>query len=127
MKTSVQQTVLLAVLGLGLSITLMSTRPTPTQHASLQNPNLAAQGTKKFAGFLRGTFIVRCPAGHDDQVDGITRNHDCEKCGRKAVDEGSANVVCPDGHATPVEGVTESHSCTSQVQSGALCGKQCRR
>lgn len=78
-------------------------------------------------GFLRGTFIVRCPSGHDDQVEGITRNHDCEKCGKKAVDEGTAQVVCPDGHDSRVEGITESHLCTFRYASGAMCGKQCRR
>ena len=28
------------------------------------------------AGFLEGTFIVRCPNGHDDQVENITHNHE---------------------------------------------------
>lgn len=78
-------------------------------------------------GFLRGTWIVRCPNGHDDQVDDITRNHDCEKCGAKAVDGGTANVVCPDGHATRVTGVTESHLCSYPLPGGGTCGKQARR
>lgn len=83
---------------------------------------------KKPDGFLRGTFVVRCPNGHDDTVEGITRNHDCEKCGSKAVDGGTAMVVCPDGHATRVEGVTEGHLCTQPIDDqGHLCGKQCRR
>ena len=78
-------------------------------------------------GFLRGTWIVRCPNGHDDQVDDITRNHDCETCDAKSVDGGSANVVCPDGHATHVEGVTESHACSFKLPNGGICRKQCRR
>lgn len=45
-------------------------------------------------GFLEGTWIVRCPNGLDDQVEDITRNHNCEKCGTKAVNNGRANVVC---------------------------------
>ena len=78
-------------------------------------------------GFLDGTWIVRCPKGHDDQVDDITRNHDCETCGEKAVDDGNANVVCPDGHATHVGGITRSHLCTFNLPGGGICGKQCRR
>lgn len=71
-------------------------------------------------GFLTGTWIVRCPAGHDDRVDDTTRNHDCEKCGRKTVDDGTALVVCPNGHTTPVGGITVQHKC-------GLCGAECRR
>jgi hypothetical protein len=78
-------------------------------------------------GFLEGTWIVRCRNGHDDQVDGITRNHDCEECPEKSVDGGNANVVCPDGHATHVGGVTRDHLCTHQLSNGGICGKQCRR
>jgi hypothetical protein len=80
-------------------------------------------------GFLEGTWVVRCSRGHDDTVDGITRNHDCESrgCGQKSVDEGEANVVCPDGHATHVGGVTRTHLCTFPLQGGGICGKQCRR
>jgi hypothetical protein len=76
---------------------------------------------------LEGTWIVRCPRGHDDQVDDITCNHDCEKCGLKSVDGGTADVVCPDGHATRVGGVTRTHSCTFPLPGGGICGKQCRR
>ena len=36
--------------------------------------------------FIEGTFIVRCQNGHDDQVDSVTHNHDCDECGAKAVD-----------------------------------------
>ena len=79
-------------------------------------------------GFLDGTWIVRCRRGHDDQVEDITRNHDCEHdCDEKSVDDGSANVVCPDGHATHVEGITRSHLCTYPLPQGGVCGKQCRR
>lgn len=81
-------------------------------------------------GFLEGTFIVRCPNGHDDQVENITHNHDCEKCGAKAVDDGRANVVCPDGHGGPenhVEAITRQHQCQHPMPGGGICGKQCRR
>lgn len=72
-------------------------------------------------GFLRGDWYVRCPNGHDDLVTGFTSNHDCEQCGRKAVDNGHAVVVCPVGHGSgPVSGITESHICMH-------CGRQCRR
>ena len=80
-----------------------------------------------YDGFLEGTWIVRCRNGHDDQVDGITRNHDCEKCGVKSVDGGTADVVCPAGHATRVGGVTRDHACSFPLPSGGICGKQCRR
>ena len=84
--------------------------------------------SKKPDGFLRGTFVVRCPNGHDDTVEGITRNHDCEKCDKKSVDEGTAMIVCPDGHATRVEGITEGHLCTEVIDdAGHQCAKQCRR
>ena len=86
---------------------------------ALQSP-LSAQ-------FLRGTWIVRCKSGHDDRVEGLTRNHDCEKCGEKSVNGGKARVVCPDGHARQVEGITESHLCQETLASGGICGKQCRR
>lgn len=76
---------------------------------------------------LRGTWIVRCPNGHDDQVDDITCNHDCEKCDAKAVDGGRAMVVCPAGHATQVTGITESHLCNYRLPNGGICGQQCRR
>ena len=36
------------------------------------------------------------PMASNDQVDGITRNADCEKCGHQPVDQGAAYVVCPD-------------------------------
>lgn len=78
-------------------------------------------------GFLHGTWIVRCSKGHDDQVDGITRNHECETCGEKSVDGCTADVVCPDGHASHVGGITESHLCTVALRAGGICGKQCRR
>ncbi len=70
--------------------------------------------------FLRGKWIVRCVNGHDDEVDGITKNHDCDTCDKKSVDNGTANVVCPNGHASPVGGITESHICPE-------CDLQCRR
>jgi hypothetical protein len=73
-----------------------------------------------FLGFLQGTWIVQCPHGHQDRVDDTTRNHDCEKCGAKAVDDGTAKVVCPVGHVDGVSGVTLQHQCST-------CGRQCRR
>jgi hypothetical protein len=87
----------------------------------------APAAARVFDGFLVGTFIVRCPNGHDDQVEDITRNHDCEWCGAKAVDGGRARVVCPDGHATHVEGITRQHKCTQPLPGGGECAKQCRR
>ena len=87
----------------------------------------APAAARRFDGFLVGTFIVRCPNGHDDQVENITRNHDCEKCGAKAVDGGKAKVVCPDGHATPVEAITRQHKCTQPLPGGGECAKQCLR
>ncbi len=79
-------------------------------------------------GFLRGTWFVRCGNGHVDQVDGITRNHDCDHdgCGLKSVDGGTAWVVCPNGHATKVSGITESHLCDYRFPNGSMCGQQCR-
>jgi hypothetical protein len=66
------------------------------------------------AGFLRGCWDVVCPQGHVDRVGGITRNHDCESCGTKAVDEGSARVKCGNcGTVDSVNGVTEMHSCSN--------------
>ena len=79
------------------------------------------------SGMLIGTFKVRCPAGHDDIVEGITRNHDCETCDAKSVDSGKAMVVCPIGHATQVALVTRSHRCTFQLPDGSVCGKECKR
>ena len=80
------------------------------------------------AGFLEGTFIVRCKNGHDDQVDGITANHSCSQGDDDAaVSDGTAKVVCPDNHATQVGGVTRDHACTFPLPSGGVCGKECRR
>jgi hypothetical protein len=79
-----------------------------------------AAGARAGEGFLIGTWVVRCPIGHDDVVHDITRNHDCEKCGRRSVDRGSARVVCPVGHTDAVNDITAQHVCST-------CGKQCRR
>ena len=81
------------------------------------------------AGFLEGTYIVRCANGHDDQVEDITRNHDCEHDDDlKSVDDGRANLVCPDGHGdNHVEGITREHTCNHALPTGGICGKQCRR
>jgi len=70
---------------------------------------------------LRGNWDVVCPAGHVDRVTGITRNHDCEKCPAKSVDNGNARVKCPHcGMVDPVSGGTEQHLCSK-------CGNQTRR
>jgi hypothetical protein len=74
------------------------------------------------AGFLEGTWVVRCPRGHDDYVTDITRNHDCETCNTKAISDGAGRVVCPNGHASFVSGVTRQHKCPEQG-----CGLECRR
>jgi hypothetical protein len=103
----------------------------------------AALGLQVQAGFLRGKFVVRCSDGHDDTVDGITSNHDCEhkdasghECGKKSVDDGKANVVCPKLHATEVSDITESHKCSYKYEkdtpddgkkAGEVCGLECRR
>jgi len=91
--------------------------------------NELAAATRGSIGFLEGTFIVRCPRGHDDQVEDITRNHDCSHgdCGLRSVDDGRATVLCPDGHANHVEGITRQHKCTFPLPSGGECAKQCRR
>lgn len=70
---------------------------------------------------LIGTWVVRCPDGHDEQVTGITQNHTCH-CGKKSVEDGSGVVVCPDGHTRDngVSGITKKHKCGE-------CGKECRR
>jgi hypothetical protein len=81
---------------------------------------LLAVPTLAQAQALRGTWVVRCPNGHDDIVTGITRNHDCETCGKKAVSDGGALVVCPNGHASGVDGITQHHTCP-------VCNKECRR
>ncbi len=72
------------------------------------------------SGFLEGTWVVQCADGHRDTVGGITRNHNCEKCGKKSVSEGGALVVCPDGHVSGVGAITRNHKCPT-------CGKECRR
>jgi hypothetical protein len=77
-------------------------------------------------GFLEGTWKVRCPKGHDDIVENITRNHTCEECGVKAVDDGRAIVLCPDGHENRVEGITRRHLCQYKLPNGNACGKECR-
>jgi hypothetical protein len=69
---------------------------------------------------LEGTWIVRCPNGHDNEVGGITRNHDCTNCGAQSVSDGGATVVCPNNHTSGVGGVTRHHPCPT-------CGAECRR
>lgn len=73
-------------------------------------------------GFLVGKWVVRCPVGHQDTVDALTRNHKCEKCGRTSVDGGAATVVCPNGHGSLVSGITTSHTCPEKG-----CNKECKR
>ena len=70
---------------------------------------------------LRGSWDVVCPAGHVDRVDAVTRDHDCDKCGSKCVDNGTARVRCPHcGKVDAVGGVTEQHMCSA-------CNKQTRQ
>ena len=70
-------------------------------------------------GFLEGTWIVQCPNGHRDVVDGITNDHSCDECGLATVGDGDANVLCRNGHVSWVSGVTEGHPCPN-------CGQECR-
>lgn len=70
-------------------------------------------------GALQGTYKVICNNGHVDTVDGITEDHDCEKCGQQSVGSGSANILCgPNDHKNWVEGVTTGHKC-------GVCGAEC--
>jgi hypothetical protein len=71
---------------------------------------------------LMGTWIVRCANGHNNEVGGITCNHQCEAggCNLYSVTDGGAMVVCPNGHASGVGGATRSHRCP-------VDGLECRR
>ena len=77
---------------------------------------------------MYGTWVVRCPKGHDDTVTDGTCNHDCDECGAKAFYDGAGNIVCPKGHANYVNTGT-SHDRDKALQSYKCktCGKECRR
>jgi hypothetical protein len=99
-------------------------------HLTRRKVLLAAAGglaaaTPSFAvGGLEGAFIVRCQNGHDNIVNGVTVQHNCETagCGIKSVVDGGAWVVCPvnKNHRPDwCDGVTRQHQCST-------CGTQCR-
>ena len=71
---------------------------------------------------LGGTWVVRCPNGHDDVVTQGTCQHVCEKCNVQAFSGSVVTVVCPEGHANRVNTgeLMESHKCSK-------CGRECRR
>jgi hypothetical protein len=77
---------------------------------------------------MYGTWVVRCPNGHDDTVTRGTCNHDCEKCGAKAFSDGEGNIVCPDGHVNHVT-TGDSHDEDKVMKSYKCrtCKKECRR
>jgi hypothetical protein len=54
---------------------------------------------------LGGTWVVRCPNGHDDTVRGGTCQHVCEneKCRLQVFDGNVVTVVCPVGHGNRVD------------------------
>lgn len=72
---------------------------------------------------LVGSWLVYCPhCGSHDQVDGITVNHDCEKCDRQSFMGGMGQLLCPHpgcGQRDPVAGGTEQHACSK-------CGRSMR-
>jgi hypothetical protein len=72
--------------------------------------------------YLLGTFVVRCPNGHDDTVTKGTAQHVCEKCGTQTFRGGKVTVVCPHGHPNEVtlHGQTKSIICS-------VCKTECRR
>lgn len=118
-------------MSLGVLFAFLGCRPDDGLQVVGQQTTSLTQRTEKPAatedGYLHGTYVVRCPKGHDDRVDDYTRNHKCEKCGAKAVVNGKAIIVCPDGHTNQVSGVTESFRCKFKLVGGKLCGKECRR
>jgi hypothetical protein len=81
---------------------------------------VAATPTRAHA-CLGGTWVVRCPNGHDDTVTQGTCQHVCEKCGRQAFDGDVVTVVCPNGHPNRITtGKTTSYVCPT-------CKTECRR
>jgi hypothetical protein len=78
---------------------------------------------------LCGTWFVRCPNGHVDQVDKVTCQHECEKCGAQAFSGGDVTVVCPNGHDNRLVN-TGNRDQTSQWASSLrcrTCGAECRQ
>jgi len=71
---------------------------------------------------MYGTWIVRCPKGHDDEVTEGTCQHVCEKCGTQVFSGNVVTVVCTKGHANRVD---TGDRMTSWKCSN--CGTECRR
>lgn len=76
--------------------------------------------------YLWGTWVVRCPNGHDDIVTGGTAQHKCEKCGVQVFKDGKVTVVCPKGHAneTTLHGKTQSVICKVADCKSECCRKK---
>ena len=70
-------------------------------------------GTQLGGGWLVGPWFVWCPRCQQcDQVNGITKNHNCSHCGFKSVNSGSAQVRCPIcANHSGVSGITVQHTC----------------
>ena len=73
---------------------------------------------------MYGTWVVRCPRGHDDVVTEGTCQHVCEKCGTQVFSGQVVTVVCPAGHANRVRtgGRMTSWKCYE-----SNCRRECRR
>jgi hypothetical protein len=77
---------------------------------------------------IYGTWVVRCPNGHDDTVTRGTCNHTCEKCGEKAFIDGAGYIVCKGGHANYIStGTSRERAQVLQSYKCKTCGKECRR
>jgi hypothetical protein len=76
--------------------------------------------------YLWGTWIVRCPKGHDDKVEDGTAQHKCEKCGLQVFKDGKVTAVCPKGHPNVIElkGRTESATCKVADCKSECCRKK---
>jgi hypothetical protein len=76
---------------------------------------------------LAGRWKVRCPNGHDDIVDQVTCNHNCDECGAQAFKDGEGNVVCPNGHVNHVvTGNRDQQDRWIQSLNCAQCNAECR-
>jgi len=88
---------------------------------------------------LVGTWVVRCPDGHDNTVNDITCQHECEttlpsgqKCGKQVFDGSWVTVVCPDQGAHPNrvnagEGRDGNRDTWLKSKKCDTCGKECNR
>jgi hypothetical protein len=75
---------------------------------------------------LVGKWRVRCPNGHDDIVDEITCNHNCEKCHALAFNDGEGNIVCPNNHVNHVStGSTGERGKWMRSHPCSRCGEEC--